>query len=83
MTKQVALSERAYRRLRAARREGESFSQAIERLLRGVEEAKGGALAWAEDEHGLVDDTNDLLRWIESGKDVDEDPWSEASRAGA
>lgn len=33
MTKQVALADTTYARLRAARHEGESFSDAIERLL--------------------------------------------------
>lgn len=35
MTKQVALADRTYERLRRSRRPGESFSQAIERLLAG------------------------------------------------
>lgn len=35
MTKQVALADATYAKLRAARHEGESFSDAIERLLRG------------------------------------------------
>lgn len=34
MTKQVALADATYAKLRAARHEGESFSDAIERLLR-------------------------------------------------
>lgn len=33
MTKQVALAERTYQRLKENRRPGESFSKAIERLL--------------------------------------------------
>jgi len=35
MTRQVALSETAYARLRAQRRDNESFSDAIERLIDG------------------------------------------------
>jgi len=33
MTKQVALADRTYDRLKRSRRSGESFSEAIERLL--------------------------------------------------
>ncbi len=36
MTRQVALADRTYSRLRRARRDGESFSAAIERLLEGA-----------------------------------------------
>ena len=33
MTKQVAFADRTYERLKSARREGESFSETVERLL--------------------------------------------------
>lgn len=41
MTKQVALADRTYQRLRAARQPDESFSDAIERLLDAVKDPMG------------------------------------------
>jgi len=43
VTKQVALADATYARLRAAKHPGESFSEAIERLLRSNNDPRGFA----------------------------------------
>jgi predicted CopG family antitoxin len=42
-TKTIAVDSRVYERLRAAKREGESFSKALDRLLSEVETAHTGS----------------------------------------
>lgn len=59
-TKTISLTEEAYEKLRAAKKEGESFSDVVERIAPGVRlEEYWGVLddETAEDLRGAVEDT--------------------------
>jgi predicted CopG family antitoxin len=74
MTKQVALSEEAYRALRQRRRDSESFSQAIMRLLDTVQRHERDPRAFTRRRHRFLLDADSHLKEAEKGRDG-EDPW--------
>jgi predicted CopG family antitoxin len=74
MTKQVALSEEAYRALRRRRRESESFSQAVLRLLETVKRHERDPRLFARRRHHFLVGAEAHLREASAGRDG-EDPW--------
>lgn len=72
MTKPVALSDQTYRRLKQLKRPGESFSQTIERLIRGQ---RKDPLVFAQDVPRSRIPPRDRLKEVER---IREDSWEEA-----
>jgi predicted CopG family antitoxin len=60
-TKTVSLDEEAYERLRAMKREGESFSDVVKRLA--------GERSWTEVAGVWADETDDLEAAVEAGRE--------------
>ncbi len=67
VTHQVALANPTYARLRAARRAGESFSQAIERLLDGTKDP----MSFVRDPPKSRIPAEERLRLIKEERDAD------------
>ena len=71
MTRQVALSDEAYAELTREKSPGESFSQAVLRLLRSARLARKDPMAFVHRPHGFVMTPDELLRAIEEDRDAD------------
>lgn len=78
MTRQVALSEEAYARLRREKRQHESFSQAVIRLLETARRAKKDPKAFLDHDFKPLLSMEEHLRMVEEDRDRDRyDPWDD------
>lgn len=75
MTKQVALSEEAYARLRRAKRETESFSEVVLRLLDTSPDAREDPASFADLPHRFLMTMEEHLEEVRLGREEEEDPW--------
>lgn len=81
MTKQVAFSNDAYAALRKEKREGESFSDLVLRLMRDARIATKDPMRFVNHPHQFWVTREEHLKMIEEGREVDRqrDRWAEAA----
>jgi predicted CopG family antitoxin len=83
MTKQVALSNEAYALLAAAKRDGESFSQLMVRLMREADLAKRDPMHFIRNPPKMRLSAEEHLRLVREMRDAPRDPWeTERQRQG-